>query len=187
MPLRNARHLATQAMQALLRPGDIAVDATLGNGHDALMLAQAVGEGGQVYGFDVQAAAVAAATGRLAEAGLLHRARFLCAGHETMAQHVPAPVRGIMFNLGWLPGGDKRITTRVETTLTAIRAALALLDVGGLLSVCVYPGHDEGDRERAEVAALLGALPVDAFSALHHRFINYPNDPPELFLVERTR
>lgn len=44
--LRNARYLSRDLLEGFLRPGDAAVDATAGNGHDTLALCQAVGPAG---------------------------------------------------------------------------------------------------------------------------------------------
>ena len=47
-----------QLVAEVLKPGDLAVDLTAGKGRDTLVLAQAVGEGGQVVAFDLQAVAL---------------------------------------------------------------------------------------------------------------------------------
>ena len=147
MQLRNARYLSRDLLSGFVRPGDAVVDATAGNGHDTLALCRAVGAQGRVYAFDVQRAALEATQARLRENGVLDgRARLICDGHENMEDHVREPVRCVLFNLGWLPSGDHHLTTRVGTTLAAVRAALRLLAPGGAVSICCYPGHEEGAR-----------------------------------------
>ena len=84
--LRNARHLAAGYMNAILRHGDVAVDATMGNGKDTQFLCELVGEEGHVYAFDVQKEAVERTAARLKEAGYENRATLLLAGHETMKE-----------------------------------------------------------------------------------------------------
>lgn len=100
--LRNARHLAADYMKAILRHGDVAVDATMGNGKDTQFLCELAGEEGHVYAFDVQKEAVERTAARLKEAGYENRATLLLAGHETMKEHVKSAPRVVMFNLGWL-------------------------------------------------------------------------------------
>ena len=156
--LKSARFLAADCLRRFLLPGDIAVDATMGNGHDTQMLCELVGESGHVYAFDVQEQAVANTRARLEEAGLLGRATLFHCGHQEMAQHVPTSVQSVMFNLGWLPGGDKHVTTHWETTRTAILAALNLLCEGGVCVICAYPGHAAGDEERERLTRCLSAL-----------------------------
>ena len=125
--LRSARYLADECIERVVKSGDIAIDATMGNGHDTEKLARLVGENGHVYAFDVQEQAVNNTRTRLLEAGLAERATLHLASHDQMAELVLEPVRLVMFNLGWLPGGDKRITTRLESTLKAVNASLSLL------------------------------------------------------------
>ena len=102
-----------------------------------------------------------------------------------MAEKVCAPVQGIMFNLGWLPGGDKSVTTRLETTLKAVQAGLTLLDKGGLMTICIYPGHEEGDREREALLKYVASLRPQEVNVLHHRFLNAGSGAPECILIQK--
>mgnify|MGYP002996185014 FL=1 len=129
--LRSARWIAADVLRQVVQPGDTVVDATLGNGHDTLMLCELVGETGRVIGFDIQPDAVERTRERLADAGMLSRCTLYAEGHEHLSERVITPIRTATFNLGWLPGGDKRITTHWETTRAAISAALSLLMKGG--------------------------------------------------------
>jgi predicted methyltransferase len=148
---RSLTQLAQQRIAAVVRDGDYAVDATVGNGHDTLFLARQVGSSGHVWGFDLQAAALDATRHRLMEHGLSERVTLIRDGHQHLAKHLPAAARGqlaaAMFNLGYLPGSDKRITTAPESTLTALGAARDQLRRGGLLSVLAYRGHCGGQEE----------------------------------------
>ena len=104
-----------------------------------------------------------------------------------MAEVVPGPVDAVMFNLGWLPGAAHAVTTRTETTLLAVNAALGLLKPDGLLTVCVYPGHPEGTRELEALTHWAETLDPRRFDALLRRYMNQPNDPPQLIAVKRNR
>lgn len=169
----------------MVQPGDTVVDATLGNGHDTLMLCELVGETGRVIGFDIQPDAVERTRERLADAGMLSRCTLYAEGHEHLSERVITPIRTATFNLGWLPGGDKRITTHWETTRAAISAALSLLMKGGVCTICAYPGHAAGDEERAALMAYLSALRPQEYNVLHHRFLNAGAGAPECFVVQR--
>ena len=184
--LRSARYIAADALRQVIQPGDTVVDATLGNGHDTRMLAELVGESGRVIGFDIQPEAVARTEAALREAGLLGRCELHAVGHQHLAEHVAMPIRAAAFNLGWLPGGDKAITTRWETTQAAIAAALALLLPGGICTVCAYPGHAAGDEERQALMGYLAALRPQAFNVLHHRFVNAGPGAPECFIIQKN-
>lgn len=137
----------------------LAVDATVGNGHDALFLAGLVGANGRVAGFDVQAPAIAATRERLSAHGLSERVELHLRGHETMAETLGAAWRGrtcaVFFNLGYLPKSDRGTATRPETTLPALDAAWSLLAPGGFISLTVYTRHAGGFEESARVAEWL--------------------------------
>lgn len=60
----------------------------------------------------------------------------------------PETVDCIVFNLGWLPGGDHRIFTHADTSFAAISAGLELLKKGGLMCVTIYHGGATGFEER---------------------------------------
>ena len=184
---RSARFWAAELIEPALYDGARAIDATLGNGHDALWLCQRVGPSGRVYGFDIQPEAVERARARLTEAGLQSRALLFGQGHETMAATVMEPVDVIMFNLGWLPGAAHGVTTRVETTLRAAKAALSLLKPDGLLTLCVYPGHDEGTRELEALTQWASTLDPVLYDAMHRHYMNQPNCPPHLIAIRRKR
>lgn len=172
-----------------LTPGDTAVDATIGNGHDTVVLARAVGREGRVVGFDVQEEAIAATRDRLAAEELEPQVDLLRAGHETMEKHVPAARHGdvgaVMFNLGYLPGGASSLTTTPRTTLPALGAALRLLRPGGVVTAVLYPGHADGAEEAAAVEDWAADLPQARAEALSYRFVNQRNDPPRLVAVEK--
>ncbi|MBE5804179.1 MAG: methyltransferase domain-containing protein [Clostridiales bacterium] len=183
--LRSARYLAADALRQVIRPGDTVIDATLGNGHDACMLAELVGENGHLIGFDIQHDAVERTTASLTEKGLINRCTLYAEGHQHIAERVTGPIQAAVFNLGWLPGGDKSITTLWETTQTAITACLTLLAKGGVCTVCAYPGHAEGDRERYALSDWLSALRPQEFNVLHNRFLNAGPGAPECFIIQK--
>ena len=185
--LRNARHLAADYMKRTIRPGDTVVDATMGNGKDTLFLAELVGETGHVYAFDVQEEAVARTRERVIEAGFADRTTLLLSGHETMAQYVPQGVQAIMFNLGWLPGAAHIVTTKTDTTLAAVDAAVSLLAPGGIVTVCIYPGHDEGKRELSALTNYASGLSVRMYNVAHHCFLNASDETPQLILIQRNK
>lgn len=177
-------------MQDRLHPGDAVLDATAGNGHDTLFLARLVGGTGHVWAFDVQGTAVLETRRRLGEAGVL-QATVLHAGHETMREHVPVEfhgrLRGIMFNLGYLPGSDKSVITHTATTLSALTAAIELLAPGGLLTVAVYPGHEGGADEQRAITEWAAALSSSSYEVQLLRPINHSASPPECWAVWRRR
>lgn len=184
--LKSARYLAREVLERAVGPGDAVIDATMGNGHDTLTLCEAVGPEGRVYAFDIQQDAVEETERLLRSHGVAERARLFHTGHEQMAEYVKEPVAAAVFNLGWLPGGDHGITTRWETTERAVRTALELLRPGGVLVVCAYPGHAEGDRERQELTGLLSGLNNREYNVLRQQFLNANAGAPECFVVQKN-
>ena len=182
---RSARHWARELITDALQGGGIAIDATMGNGHDTLWLCELAGEGGHVYAFDVQAQAVENTRKRLEDAGMADRASLFHEGHETMAQHVDMKADAIVFNLGWLPGAEKGVTTLTETTLKAVNAGAQLLNLSGIMTICIYPGHDEGAKEKNALIEWASSLDPKVFDVMLRTYLNQPNKPPLMLAVRR--
>ncbi len=169
-----------------LRDGDVVVDATAGNGHDTLFLAQHVLPGGRVFVFDVQVSALEQTKSHIKKhdaVTLIH------AGHERMEEFLPPELRGgiraFMFNLGWLPGSDKSCITRTDTTLMALRKAIDWLAEGGLITVVCYPGHDGGETEALAVEQWASHLPADSFETQKIAFLNLEGAPPRCVVLRK--
>ena len=180
-----------QYAQTLLRDaideGDIAIDATAGNGHDTVFLAELVGPNGYVYAFDVQKAAVDATLLRVLDHSFEDRVRVLNRGHETVDEFVQKEIGAAIFNLGYLPGSDHSIVTKPNTTVEAIEKMLALLKVGGMIVLVVYHGHEGGKAERDEVIRFVSELPQKYVHVLRYEFINQKNDPPFIIALEKVK
>ncbi|MDD6142681.1 MAG: class I SAM-dependent methyltransferase [bacterium] len=184
---RSARFWAREMIEAAMFDGAVAVDATMGNGHDTQWLCELAGENGRVYAFDVQPEAVERTGERLAEMGILGRAVLFCAGHERMAEFVHEQADAIVFNLGWLPGAEHGVTTQTSTTLMAVNAALELLKEDGLMTVCIYPGHEEGTRELHALMEWASALDEKRYDALLKTYLNQSNDPPRMLAIRKKK
>jgi predicted methyltransferase len=188
-PVFDVVSFAQHMVKFAARPGDVVVDATVGNGGDTMFLARLVGREGHVFGFDSQLRAIISTTGRLREAGLESRVVLFHSGHEEMARHVPGEWHGhvaaVMFNLGYLPRGAKDVVTRPETTIAGLEASLTILRPGGILSIAVYTGHPGGADEGADVESWLRSLPGDLFGASVCRSARARHNAPWVGLVSR--
>ncbi|MBK5936411.1 MULTISPECIES: class I SAM-dependent methyltransferase [Halorhodospira] len=146
------RHVAQ-----VLGRGGRAVDATAGNGHDACFLAAQTNPGGSILVIDLQWDALQNTRARLAARGHLPACHLVQADHRHLAGLTPPDWHGsvdsVMFNLGYLPGGDRSVTTHPERTRPALDAARQLLRPGGLISVIAYRGHPGGPDEARCVAS----------------------------------
>ena len=150
---------AHQFLGQALSDGDLAIDATAGNGRDTAFLASRIGSMGKVFAFDVQQEAIESTRSRLEQDGLLDRVSLHLCSHDRMKEKLPlqslGKVSAIAFNLGYLPGGNKEITATPETTTRALISTCALLRSGGILTLIAYRGHfggrEECDAARAEL------------------------------------
>ena len=187
MKLERVLQYARTLLKSAVGDGDIAVDATAGNGHDTLFLAELVGDDGFVYAFDVQKQAVDATLHRLLDNALEHRALVLKDGHENVAKYVDKPVSGAIFNLGYLPGSDHEVITRPNTTIQSLESLLKLLKVGGIIVLVIYHGHEGGKEERDEVIRFVSGLPQKYVHVLRYEFLNQKNDPPFVIALEKVK
>jgi tRNA G37 N-methylase Trm5 len=183
--LKSARYLARDALLQAVNAGDTVVDATMGNGHDTLFLAEQVGPDGRVYAFDIQESAVESTRKLMENHSVSDRVTLFCRSHADLAEVVPSGISAAVFNLGWLPGGDHGITTRCASTEKAVLGALELLKPGGIVTVCAYPGHEEGFRELEMLTGLLSGLSNQMYNVLRQSFLNAGAGAPECFIVQK--
>lgn len=177
-------------MAVYVREGDTVIDATAGNGHDTHFLARLVGPNGKVFSFDIQEEALAQTRKRLEDdPDPADHVTLLQSCHTQLREQLPdtAPrsIKGIMYNLGYLPGGDRQLTTTLQTTLASLEQALELLAEGGILTVVCYPGHDEGAKESAAVSEWIEALPGKTFGVVRLNLPARKNAPYLLSVIRR--
>lgn len=185
-----ALHFARSLIADATTPGSVAIDATAGNGHDTEFLAKLVGADGRVYAFDIQEQAVVSTRERVRAAGMEARVQVVHAGHERMGEFIPGSEHGLvsacMFNLGYLPRGDKSITTQMRTSLAALQYAVELLALNGIITVMFYPGHPEGAEEVTHIGEWARTLPQTQYLVLRYEFINLSNFPPQLLVIQKN-
>ncbi len=154
--------------------GDTVADFTMGNGYDTLFLSKTVGETGHVFAFDIQPSALESTKKRLTENDAPENYTLICDSHHNADKYIDRPIKAGMFNLGYLPGGDKSITTKRETTLQAVKTAIGLLAPDGILLIAVYPGHEEGEIEGDLIHDMLSQLDRRQYCCAKFRIINSP-------------
>lgn len=173
-----------------LRPGDSAIDATCGNGHDTLVLCKLLlsSNAGHVYALDIQKQALATTLSRLQghfTENQLQNVHLIkeCHSHlDRISLKNSASIRLIVYNLGYLPGGDKSQTTLVHTTLQSLQSACERVMSGGLISITCYPGHPEGLIEEHAITVWAASLSRQKWNCCHHRWINRDKAPSLLLL-----
>lgn len=176
--------IAHHVLGTHLRDGDSAIDATAGNGFDTVFLASKVGESGRVHAFDIQAEAIANARKRVDSAGLGNRVTWHQADHGLLASLLPSGhFAAVVFNLGYLPGGEHSTTTRTPSTLAAIHAAALCLRPEGLLSVLCYPGHPEGAEESRMIGRLWNIWAAEGWRIACYSLPHTQRPSPVLWLA----
>ena len=171
-------------LTGLIREGGFCIDGTAGTGQDTLYLSRAVGETGKVLAFDIQQAALDMTRQRLEQAQCLDNTTLLLDSHVHMDQYAQKEtVDAILFNFGYLPGGDHSLATRPDTSLEAVQKGLELLKTGGVMSLCVYSGGDTGFAERDALLEYAAGLNPREFLVIRNDFFNRPNNPPIILLI----
>jgi len=170
---------AHQTWKTHLKPGAIAIDATCGNGYDTRVLAEL--NLSHLYVFDIQEKA-------------LNATKEKTKGFKNISYHLQCHsnfnlVKGvvdlIVYNLGYLPGGDKSLTTSVKTTLQSLENGLEILKGGGMISCMLYPGHLEGFKEKSSLLEFAKTLSPQKFQVSHHTHLNR-SKAPSLLLIQKT-
>lgn len=162
-----------------VKAGDFCIDATAGNGSDTEFLCKLVGSNGKVLAFDIQEAAVNATNQRLFQKGLYDIGNAILESHTQMALYAnPESVDCIVFNFGYLPGGDHALATKADTSIQAIETALTLIRKKGIVSLCIYSGGDSGYEEKDAILAYLKTLDPRRYIVVLSSYYNRPNDPP---------
>ena len=177
--------LQKQFILAHIKEGDTVADFTMGNGHDTEFLSKTVGEKGRVYAFDIQETAVSSTRDNLLKANCPQNYTLIHDSHHNCEKYIEGKIKAGMFNLGYLPGGDKNITTMRETTMPAIKSAISLLDRDAILCIAIYPGHEEGDLEGKMVTEYLSSLDRFVYSIAQIKIINSPTSP--YFMIVETK
>ncbi|MDP4090387.1 MAG: class I SAM-dependent methyltransferase [Bacillota bacterium] len=154
-----------------------ALDATLGNGFDTDFLSALFK---RVYSFDIQKHCI-----ENYKQKHIDNVTLINDSHANMDIYIKEPIDFAMFNLGFLPGGDKSITTNYESTVKALESTLKLLTCNGIVTIALYPGHEAGKIERDRLLRYAAFLPKQVYGVLHHSFINRENNPPELRVIEK--
>ena len=165
-----------------LQKDHITIDATIGNGNDTLFLAQRTQK---VYGFDVQENALTQTENLLSQHELTNY-ELILDSHEFISNHISEPIDCAMFNLGYLPGDNKHITTTPGSTIKALEACITLLNKKGIITVTVYTGHDEGKVESEVLLQYVTTLSSRNFTVLKYEFIN-KNNSPYVLLIEKIK
>ena len=181
---QNALGLSHKFISEHVKPGNVCVDATAGRGRDTLFLCNLVGEDGIVYAFDIQEEAIQSTIALMNENR--KKANVILDCHSNMDHYLEKEsVDAIMFNFGWLPGGDHTKFSHGDTSRVAIEKGLDLLKKGGVMSLCIYCGKETGFEEKELLLPFLKSLDQKKYSVLLADYINRGGNPPIAVLITK--
>lgn len=185
MKLERILPFSKSLIDSYVKENSIVIDATCGNGNDTFYLAQKVPKG-HVYGFDIQKEAIENTqykVKKFSNVSLIHD------GHENIKQYVQhehlGKIDAAIFNLGYLPKGDKSIVTKPNTTIKAIEDIFNLMQVEGIIILVIYHGHEEGKIERDQLLKYLYNMDQQKAHVLQYQFINQKNSAPFICAIEK--
>lgn len=183
----NTIKISRDIINKCVKEGQTVLDCTVGNGNDTVILAKLVGETGKVYGFDIQKEALEITWKSLTCENIDNRVELIEDSHENIDKYINEKLDFIIYNLGYLPKGNKNIRTSKESTLKSLQKAIGLLKINGIILVSCYVGHDGGLDEKNGVEEFFKNLDQKEFNAIKYDFINQKNCPPILFGVEKSK
>ena len=151
---KNIFNKVHQLLDERLREKDLVIDASCGNGNDTLYLARKCPKG-IVFGFDIQEKALDNTKKLLDDNNITNYKLFLenHANIDSTLKEYQNKISTVIYNLGYLPNGDKNIKTTVDNTILSIKASLKLLNHKGFILIVVYP-HEEGKKEATAIKKL---------------------------------
>ena len=115
----------------------VAIDATVGNGYDTLFLAEHFEK---VIGIDIQPLAIKRSAEKTKD---LRNVELFLDDFNNIRNYKYANV--IIFNLGFLPGSNRKVKTQDYTSDKAILNAYSILD--GIMLIACYVQHEGGIEE----------------------------------------
>ncbi len=182
--LNNAIQFNKVIFNAFIKAGDVVLDATCGNGNDTLTLARLVGDEGFVYAFDIQKLAIENTRQLLKDNKLSDRTELILDSHENIDKYLDKKLDFAIYNLGYLPKGDKNIKTDSLSTILSVQKTLNFMKAGGILLVTCYRGHDKGLDEYYKVKDFAEKLDQKNFNSFLFHYINQKNYPPITIGIE---
>lgn len=175
--INNVSSLSHYVIKNFCNIFNVAVDATLGNGYDTDFLSANFNK---VYSFDIQLNAIENYKKRSKENTIL-----INDSHENFNVYISEEIDCLIYNLGFLPGGNKNLTTKASSTLISLNCGLNILKKGGLVTISVYRGHKEGKNEEAVIMSFVKNLPKNKYAVMLHSFVNRDPNAPILIVIEK--
>lgn len=160
----------------------VAADMTVGAGNDSLYILENT-KVERLYGFDIQKEAEEKAKKLIGED---LRFIFNLASHDQIENYVKENLDLAIYNLGYLPGGNKEITTQYQSTIKSLEKTLSLLNKEGIVILTIYPGHPAGKVESEELEKFLAKIDPKKYAIMKLSYQNRPKNPPYIIVIQKN-
>lgn len=154
----------------------LSIDMTVGKGRDILFMAQ---RSDRVIGFDIQDLAIEE-TRKLLKDQKITNCLLIHDNHENISRYIDEKVDLAVYNLGYLPNGDKQIITNAFSTLNSLKALLPHMSVKGIIILVLYQHNQDEVRTIKEFTSNLSA----EFDVLSYQILNR-SQAPQIITIEK--
>lgn len=177
-PVKLSHYLIENRVENNIR----ACDMTAGNGKDSKFILDNKNPK-ILYAFDIQKLSQERCKKLI---GQRKNFKFILDDHKNIEKYIEEKIDLFIYNLGFLPKGDKSITTNYKSVIQSLKSCLNLLNENGLILITFYPGHDEGKNEEKYVGEFLKNLDQKTFQVIKYNFYNQINNPPFLISIRKV-
>lgn len=181
--LDNTNHFIDYVLNTLLKDKKVLVDMTAGNGHDSLRILKMQPNYEKIYIYDIQEKAIEN-TKKLLNSYGYKNCIYLNKSHDDLS-FIKEKIDFAIYNLGYMPGANKELVTKSESTIKSISSLLGKLNSGAVVIVTAYPGHEEGFIECERVDNYLRKLDQKEYNVLKLEFTNQKNKPCKTYILEK--
>lgn len=177
-PVKLSHYLIENRVENNIR----ACDMTAGNGKDSKFILDNKNPK-ILYAFDIQKLSQERCKKLI---GQRDNFKFILDDHKNIEKYIEEKIDLFIYNLGFLPKGDKSITTNYKSVIESLKSCLNLLNENGLILITFYPGHEEGKNEEKYVGEFLKNLDQKTFQVIKYNFYNQINNPPFLISIRKV-
>lgn len=177
-PVKLSHYLIENRVENNIR----ACDMTAGNGKDSKFILDNKNPK-ILYAFDIQKLSQERCEKLI---GQRDNFKFILDDHKNIEKYIEEKIDLFIYNLGFLPKGDKSITTNYKSVIESLKSCLNLLNENGLILITFYPGHEEGKNEEKYVGEFLKNLDQKTFQVIKYNFYNQINNPPFLISIRKV-
>lgn len=177
-PVKLSHYLIENRVENNIR----ACDMTAGNGKDSKFILDNKNPK-ILYAFDIQKLSQERCEKLI---GQRENFKFILDDHKNIEKYIEEKIDLFIYNLGFLPKGDKSITTNYKSVIESLKSCLNLLNENGLILITFYPGHEEGKNEEKYVGEFLKNLDQKTFQVIKYNFYNQINNPPFLISIRKV-